>query len=175
MSPASPKFALPAPLEGKCTQEDYTHWLYRKAATHVRRDRKRGNDTATLALYRKAIHEAVCDGGDRDAYTGESLDWNLIRTYDNDESKRGRRAYKKRFALLPTVDHVDDGLGHPDFRICSWRTNDCKNDLTLEELTTFCHSFLGHQEKTDRYHARASISPAPANQESGPPCQTSNR
>ncbi|MCH7666911.1 MAG: hypothetical protein IH936_13415 [Acidobacteria bacterium] len=30
-----------------------------------------------------AIHNAVLDGGDRDAYTGEKLDWSLISTYDN--------------------------------------------------------------------------------------------
>ena len=153
MSPASPRFPLPAALQGKCSQADYTHWLYGKAAAHVRRDRKRGNDSATTDTYREAIHAAVSDGGDRDAYTGEPLDWGLIRTYDNDKSKQGRRDYKKSFALLPTVDHVDDGLGHPDFKICSWRTNDCKNDLTIAELTDFSRTFLAYQEQHNESEA----------------------
>jgi hypothetical protein len=118
------------------------HW---KAVAHVRRDKKRGNRVATVPLYKKAIHEAVCKGGTRDAYTGRSLDWSLIRTYNNDESKKGRREYKKRFADLPTVDHEGDGTGHPQFQICSWRTNDCKNDLTVEELKIFCQQFLKHR------------------------------
>ena len=42
--------------------------------------------------------------------------------------------YKRRFALLPTVDHVDPESTEADFRICGWRTNDCKNDLTITEL-----------------------------------------
>jgi hypothetical protein len=50
--------------------------------------------------------------------------------------------YKKQYALLPTVDHLDDGLGEPKFAICGWRTNDCKNDLTIEELAEFCRMFL---------------------------------
>ena len=36
--------------------------------------------------------------------------------------------------LLPTVDHVDPESTEADFRICGWRTNDCKNDLTITEL-----------------------------------------
>ncbi len=140
------RFPVPEVLKGKCTQQDYTHWLYNKASAHVKRDRKRGNDIATPALYREAIHEAVSRGGDRDAFTGEPLRWDLIRTYDNEESKKGRREYKKRFADLPSVDHLDDGMGQPNFAICSWRTNDCKNDLTVDELIEFCEAFLKFQK-----------------------------
>ena len=141
-------FPLPQCLAGKCSQEDYTHWLYGKAAAHVKRDQKRGNVICTTSSYRKAIHAAVCAGGDRDAFTGEVLRWDLIRTYNNDEAAAGRREYKKRFALLPTVDHLDEGLGEPKFSICGWRTNDCKNDLTLEELTVFCRTLLDNQRQT---------------------------
>jgi hypothetical protein len=149
-----PLFPLPACLAGKCTQADYTHWLYAKAAAHVRRDTKRGNPTCTEDSYRRAIHEAVCAGGDRDAFTGETLRWDLIRTYDNVASKAGGRLYKKHFALLPTVDHLDDGRGAPRFAICSWRTNDSKGDLTLEELAAFCRIFLLHQETSIHASAR---------------------
>ena len=77
-----------------------------------------------------------------DYYTGEQLDWSLISTYDNSQSKQLGRAYKKRFEFLPSVDHVDDGLGPANFKICGWRTNDCKNDLSHEELQEFCKLVL---------------------------------
>lgn len=139
------KFPVPECLIGKCKQEDYTHWLYGKAAAHVRRDKKRGNTICTTEMYRQAIHEAVTNGGDCDFYTGEKLRWNLIRTYDNEESKKGRRNYKRQFSQLPTVDHEDDGLGNPNFVICAWKTNDCKNDLSVEDLRKFCEVFLAYQ------------------------------
>jgi hypothetical protein len=140
------RYELPKVLEGKCNQQDYTHWLYGKAAAHVKRDKKRGNGLATTESHKAAIHKAVREGGDLDAYTGRPLDWKLIRTYDNERSKAGKREYKKSFADLPTVDHEDDGMGEPKFKICSWRTNDCKNDLTVEEMIEFCKAFLAHQK-----------------------------
>jgi len=91
-----------------------------------------------------AIHKAVADGGGLDEYTGESLDWELISTYNNEDSKRGRRAYKRKFAKLPTVDHVGDGTGPANFVVCGWRTNDCKNDLPREEFIEFCRAVLAH-------------------------------
>lgn len=95
----------------------------------------------------RAIHEAVVASGGHDEYTGEELAWELISTYDNEQSKVGRREYTKSLALLPTVDHVGDGLAAPDFKICSWRSNDCKNDLSSEELLAFCRAVLAHHYK----------------------------
>ena len=80
-----------------------------------------------------------------DAYTGRPLKWKLIGQYKNKNSKAAKRDYKKKFADLPTVDHVGDGMGKPEFMICSWRTNDCKNDLTIKELVKFCEQFLAYQ------------------------------
>jgi hypothetical protein len=138
-------YDLPKVLESHCTTKDYNDWLRRRADAHVKRDRKRGNKVATRPLYKDAIHKAVCDGGDRDAYTGRQLRWDLIRIYNNEKSKQGKRKYKKGFADLPTVDHEDEGQRHPQFKICGWRTNDCKNDLTVKELKAFCEEFLRHQ------------------------------
>jgi hypothetical protein len=90
-----------------------------------------------------------------DALTGEALRWDLIRTYDNAASKAGRREYKKQFALLPTVDHLDDGLGAPKFVICGWRTNDCKGDLSADELADFCRIFLRRLEKPNSERSAA--------------------
>ncbi len=116
----------------------YRRWLQRKAVTHVRRDRRRGNRRASVAEYKDAIHSAVRQGGERDFYTGEPLDWSLISTYDNDASANGGRSYKQRFALLPTVDHLGDGRGRPRFVICSWRTNDAKHDLNYAQFVELC-------------------------------------
>jgi len=135
------------------TQELYEKWLRRKAQRHVRRDRQRGNKTAIGEKYRTAIHDAVINCGGFDAYSGEKLDWSLISQYDNDESKDKRREYKKRFALLPTVDHIGDGTGSADFKICSWQTNDAKNDLSLDEFLSVCRVILewhGYTVKKNR-------------------------
>ncbi|MBW8074723.1 MAG: hypothetical protein GJU74_04995 [Metallibacterium scheffleri] len=120
----------------------YSRWLQRKAAAHVKRDRRRGNSNATVSAYKQAIHNAVVASGGRDAYTGEDLDWSLISQYDNEKSKQLGRSYKKELAALPTLDHVGDGLGHPDFVISSWRTNDAKHDLTLQEFLALCAAVL---------------------------------
>lgn len=133
---------LPEFLTGICTQDKYWRWLDRRAKEHARRDRRRGNPMARAAEYRVAIHEAVLRGGGRDAYTGQALRWDLIGRYDNAASRRGGRAYKKERADLPTVDHVGDGLGRPDFAICSWRVNDAKSDLTLGEFLELCREVL---------------------------------
>jgi hypothetical protein len=66
------------------------------------------------------------------------LDWSLISTYDNADSSSGRRDYKKRFALLHTVDHKGNRSGNADFAICGWRANDAKNDLQYEEFLELC-------------------------------------
>jgi hypothetical protein len=74
------------------------------------------------------------------------LRWDLISKYTNDESKAGKRAYKRTFADLPSVDHVGDGLGAPDFRICAWRTNDAKTDLSHEEFVSLCRAVVAHYD-----------------------------
>jgi hypothetical protein len=112
-------------------REAYARWLERKAAALDIRDRNRGNTTAPPALYRVAIHKAVERSGGRDAYTGERPDWSLLSTYSIVELGAGKRRYKARFALLPTVNHVGDGIGEADFEICAWQTNDAKSDLSI--------------------------------------------
>jgi hypothetical protein len=132
------KYLLPEFLNGITKQADYERWSHRKALAHVKRDRKRENKTATNKEYKLAIHEAVVRSGGFDSYTGEKLAWDLIGKYDNDDSKAGRREYKKQFALLPSVDHIGNGLGPANFAICAWRTNDSKNDLSLEDFVALC-------------------------------------
>lgn len=140
------KYTIPAFLLAAVAQAVYERWLHRKAVAHVRRDRKRGNQAALNEAYKWAIHNAVCQSGGNDAYTGEALHWHLISKYNNQASSQGRRQYKAGFALLPTVDHVGDGLGVANFKICGWRTNDSKNDLSLEEFIDLCHKVICHQK-----------------------------
>ena len=139
-------YDLPPFLKGCCKQDEYQDWLGRKAATHRKRDLKRGNqdEKATRKGYKQEIHRAVCDSNGLDYYTGELLAWRLIGKYDNEKSRVGGRVYKKKLALLPTVDHVGDGLGAPAFRICSWRTNDAKNDLSEDEFVDLCKAVVSH-------------------------------
>lgn len=80
------KYPLPYFLSGHVSQEVYERWLRRKAQTHVKRDRRRGNQTAIGEAYRIAIHAAVIESDGYDSYTGEKLDWSLLSQYDNHAS-----------------------------------------------------------------------------------------
>lgn len=135
---------MPAFLNDSVDPENYERWLGRKAMACVKRDRKRGHSAVTRALYKEDIHAAVLRSEGRDAYTGEELDWKLISTYKNEDSKVGKHGYKSEFALLPTVDHVGAGTIKARFCICSWRTNDAKNDLSPSAFVALCRKVLEH-------------------------------
>ena len=137
------KHTLPTFLKDVVTPDGYERWLRRKAMAHVKRDRKRGR-TCAVALYKEAIHGAVVLSDGKDAYTGEALSWELISTYRNEDSKAGRHGYKAGFALLPTIDHVTAEAAEGSFRVCGWRTNDAKNDLSLAEFLVLCQRALTH-------------------------------
>ena len=107
-----PDFVSATPL----TQAGYQRWLHGRAVAHVKRDKKRGNTTATNETYKVAIHDAVIRSGGVDHYTGEPLNWALVGQYSNVESKAKKRNYKATLALLPSVDHVGDRLGDADFK-----------------------------------------------------------
>ncbi len=139
------KYQLPGFLSSaKLTQVAYEKWLHGRAVAHVKRDKERGNTTTTNEVYKIAIHRAVVCSGGRDWYTGEPLDWSLIGRYRNEESKEKGRSYKAAMALMPTIDHVSDGLGDADFKISAWRTNDAKSDLTHEEFVSLCRRVVAH-------------------------------
>jgi hypothetical protein len=140
----SVKYALPTFLVNIADQATYQRWLFRRAQAHVKRDRKRGNTTAIGEAYRVAIHTAVTASNGRDAYTGEMLDWARLSHYSNLDSIEGGRAYKHGFAKLPTIDHVGDGLGAADFKICGWRINDAKHNLDVPAFLNVCKAVLEH-------------------------------
>ncbi len=144
------KYQLPDFLDGCCSQEKYEKWLYRRAAAHRKSDPKRfGITPASGESYRLQIHQAVKESKGFDIYTGQRLDWSLISKYDNTKAKSGGWKYKHTFALLPSVDHDRNPDGAYTFRICGWRTNDCKSSLTLSELFTFCELILENGKKTE--------------------------
>ena len=49
--------------------------------------------------------------------------------------------------MLPSVDHVGDGKGAANFKICAWRTNDAKNDLSYEEFLELCRKVIAAANK----------------------------
>jgi hypothetical protein len=138
------KHSLPAFLEGRVQPLVYERWLKRKAASHLKRDRKRGYIGITGAMYRTAIHEAVLQSQGRDIYTGEDLDWSLLSQYNNEDSENGKHGYKEGFALLPTVDHIESSVSKSGFCICAWRTNDSKHDLSYPAFIELCIKVLTH-------------------------------
>ncbi|MGC3982422.1 MAG: hypothetical protein QM808_14325 [Steroidobacteraceae bacterium] len=138
------KFAVPEFLNGHLEQVACERWLHRRAQAHVKRDRKRGMSGVTGAAYRQAIHHAVIQSQGRDAYTGEELHWHLVSRYRNVDSQDGRHLYKAGFALLPTVDHIHASSLEASFKICAWRTNDAKNDLSHEDFFALCMRVVTH-------------------------------
>ncbi len=137
------KHLLPEFLVGVVSADLYERWLTRKAAAHVKRDRNRGR-LCLNSVYKEAIHRAVTACGGKDAYTGEDLAWSLISTYRNEDSRAGRHAYKAELALLPTVDHHESDVPGSEFRICAWRTNDAKNDLSVDSFIALCKRVVEH-------------------------------
>jgi hypothetical protein len=137
------KHPMPKFLEQVVEAAAYERWLRRKAMAHVKRDRKRGRPCA-VALYKDGIHNAVVRSAGKDAYTGEDLDWTLLSTYRNEDSKLGRHAYRAGRRLLPTIDHVAADAVEGDFQICSSRTNDAKNDLPFSDFLDLCEMVLTH-------------------------------
>jgi len=131
------KYPLPAFLEGRCTPSVFYKWMNCKADTLFRRDKKRGMPyakTASKSIYKAKIYAAVVASGNLDPFTGDSLAWELIGSWD--DTKASSDEYKRKYALLPTIDHADvDVL---EFEICSWLVNECKCDLTPEEFRTLC-------------------------------------
>ena len=110
--------------------------LQRKAVAVTRRDKRRGGQyTVKQAI--EAIDQAFhrCNGFD--PYDGSKLNPKLLGTYNNEEAKAQGADYKRRFAMLPTVDHVK-AEPEPDFEIVSWQTNDAKGDMPPEDFIDYC-------------------------------------
>ncbi len=70
------------------------------------------------------------------------MNWVLLGQYNNEASKMLSRDYKKTFALLPSVDHVGNKTKPANFKICAWRTNDAKSDLSYDDFLELCRKVV---------------------------------
>lgn len=61
-------------------------------------------------------------------------------------ARRKAKSYPESFRreAVRLADHIGDGTGATNFKICGWRTNDSKNDLELSEFLLVCESVLKH-------------------------------
>ena len=126
-----------APAWVGLSDEDYNDLIRKKAVAVTRRDKRRGGQyTVKQAI--EAINEAFHRSNGSDPYDGSKLDPKLLGTYNNDDAKAEGAEYKRRFAMLPTVDHVT-AKPVPDFEIVSWQTNDAKGDMSPDEFIAYCH------------------------------------
>lgn len=144
------KIELPSFLRKVITSEAYVRWLNSKARAHVKRDTKH-HSSLNVATYKAMIHEAVIKSNGRDAYTGEMLDWSLLSKWRNNEAKDQGSAYKRKFALLPSVDHISDRRDTASFAICSLRTNSAKSDLSVDEFYCLCRQVVTHQSQREEH------------------------
>jgi hypothetical protein len=141
-------YFLPAFLENVITDLQYRTWLTRKAKYIIAQDRERKRACvmgATARLYKKLIHKAVCEAGRFDPFTGQALQWELVRTWDDTKVKNIDEERFRTFALLPSVDHVDPYAAEIKFEICSWLVNRSKNDLTGEEYVALCGKIVAQR------------------------------
>jgi len=143
-----------------CAQSKFSAWVQRKANALWKRDKKKliaqecavpeTTDNEKRAEYRQAIYKAIVEMKENKCpYTGEVLCWNLIGEWENDTAAREGKEYKKKFALLPTVDHRN-AKPEPDFVICSWVANDAKNDLSYDDFVKLCRAVVACADKQSR-------------------------
>ena len=79
-----------------------------------------------------------------DPYTGEELRWDLIGTWDDDIVHTDSSEYKRKYALMPTVDHIDPEATTLGLEICSGLVNECKSDSNPAEFVEFCGKVVEH-------------------------------
>jgi len=131
--------------------KEYLDLLRRKAVAVTRRDKKRGGIYSVRDAI-EAIHSAFEKSNGTDPYDGEPMDPTLLGQYNNADSKAQGAEYKKRFARLPTIDHVDS-RPVAIFEIVSWQTNDAKGDMAPEEFVEYCRRVVAtanHSDNTSR-------------------------
>ena len=131
--------------------DKFSEWVMKKGYSLYQRDLKRTKEEFKeefkkkypYTVYRSKICEAIKNIPDagKDYYTEEKLNWDLIGQYNNSNAQQEGKAYKRKFALMPTVDHIN-AEAKPEFVICSWRMNDAKNDLSEFAFTKLCIRFL---------------------------------
>jgi hypothetical protein len=146
-------YTLPPFLKGICMPEKFRKWLGAKAEGLFQRDQRLGRSCAahgSKASYKKAVYDAVMANGVADPYTGDSLNWAIISTWDPVGKNYDPGTFKEKYSLLPTVDHTNPDNNTLEFEICSWIVNSCKNDMNRDEFLAFCKKVVAYrsQDKT---------------------------
>jgi hypothetical protein len=142
------EFFPPDFSQGKCSVGQYRKWVLGHSKNMYLRDRKANRPFAypgQKSLYRHTIDDAA-HHGQFDPYTGDVLLWELIGEWDPNEA-RGNRDYAKKFALLPTVDHIDPASDVLEFEICSWKINMCKGNLNPQDFIELCRRVVKYAER----------------------------
>jgi hypothetical protein len=142
------KYPLPSFLKSELTPYAYSRWVCKKA--HTVRDgdcELKRPFAATLSTedYGSVINEAVIAGRGIDPFTGDTIRFDLLGAYDPVKA-HGNRDYIKKFALLPTVDHVDPAADILEFEMCSWKINMCKGNLNPREFVGICEKVIKYKK-----------------------------
>jgi hypothetical protein len=138
---APAQYFLPDFLNGVLTLDQYREWIEDKSHHVFVKDQKRRRPCAaghSCADYKMAIHRAICANGLLDPYSGEEMGWKLVGVLDPDKAKAGRKVFLKRFAMMPTIDHVDPEATDLKLEVCSLMVNECKNNLNADEFVGLC-------------------------------------
>jgi hypothetical protein len=139
-------YFLPSFLVGIISEEVYIRWLLKRARQLHDRDVGQGRPyglAGSGALYKAEIHAAVIATGLLDPYTGETMDYKLIGTWDTSVDQP--EGYSRQFRLMPSVDHVDPWATELHMEICSLRINRCKGSLTPDEFVEVCRKVKGYR------------------------------
>ncbi len=141
------KYFIPDFLQGRCTLARYKKWLYVRARELLKKDIARKKPYAancTVPMYKELIHAAVNRSGQIDPFTGRSLAWELIGTWDPFSPMVHDKETMEKYALLPTVDHIDPASEAPEFEICSFEINKCKSDLDPGKFVELCKRIVSY-------------------------------
>ena len=142
-------YPLPSFLGGIVSSRDYNIIVYHRASAMQERDRHRKIAiafTVHVRAYSDSMNSAVFRSGQTDPYTGDMLDWGLVRQWnDNDEKNQGVD-FMKKFALMPTFSHVDLYGGSVGFEVCSWRITTCKSSLTGPQFVDLCKRVVSFRD-----------------------------
>jgi hypothetical protein len=141
-------YFLPPFLKEVITLEKFKKWLDRKAHHLFESDKKIGRPYAlhgSQANYKMAIYNAVVVAGPCDPYTGKTMDWTLIRAWEQIDKDDEPGTYKKKYLLLPVVDHTNPDKDTLEFEICSWIVNDCKSNMDRDEFLAFCKRVVAYR------------------------------
>src|SRR4051812_27524549 len=100
------KWKIPECLKPTVSDEEaFRKWLDRKAQSVRKRDRRRNVPVLSLSTMKEAILAAIERSNGRDFYTGEPLDWHLISKWVGMEEGTSASVYRRKFWMLPSVDH----------------------------------------------------------------------